>query len=149
MGIKSKNVDRDSHVNQYRIQLGEHAALNTATAVAAAFLVPIHENCRLKEFLLGSRTKGGADTGGVNVGIYRGATATAGALLTSATARLATSEVATGAVGTMQLATSLLAGMNGGMVLSGGSVLLFNLTVASASHTVGGVMASMKFELDL
>ncbi len=147
MGIKGRNVDRSSNLNKYRIQIGtQHPALQSATCAPAEIMIPIHDNSGLVEFLLGARGMGAADTGGVDIGLYLGATATAGALLTSATARLDSGS--TGSLVTQQLATSLVMGPNGGMILSAGTVLLFDVSMFSASHSVGNMMASVLLELD-
>ncbi len=147
MGIKSKNIDNASNVNQYTLQIGT-ARLQSATAAADTQMFAISRNSRLVEYLLGAKNKGSADTGGLNVGLYLGATATAGALLTSATARLATSEVATGTLATQSLNTSIFFGMNGGMIVSAGSVILLDVVQASASHSVGIIFGSLTLELD-
>lgn len=147
MGIKGKSVDRSSNLNRYRIPIGtEHATLQSATAAATEILVPIHDNSRLVEYLLGARGTGSTDTGDLDVGLYLGATATAGALLTSATARLDSGS--TGTLITQSLNTAIIRGPNGGMIISAGSVLLFDVNQNSASHSVGNVMASIMLELD-
>lgn len=146
MGIKRKNIDASSNLNQYTINIGNHQGLQTATAVATEIVIPIQKNSRLLEYLLGARTTGAADTGGVNVGLYLGPTATAGALLTSATGRLDSGS--TGSLVTQQLATTIVRGKNGGMVISAPALLLFDANISSASHSVGNIVGSLLLEID-
>jgi hypothetical protein len=144
--IKSRNIDRNSGVNKYRIQLGGTAKLSSATAAADTQPFVIMENSRLVEYVLGAKNKGAADTGGLNVALYLGLTATTTMLLTSATARLDSGT--TGTLTTQTLATSLVIGPDGGMVVSAGSVLMLDVVEASASHSVGIIYGSLLFELD-
>lgn len=147
MGIRSRNIDRNSGVHKHIINWGHSVALNSATASAAEELYQVPRNGRVTGFTFGSRGLSTATsaTGGLEIALHGGATTTAANLL-SATARLDTGT--TGTWNSGGLNTAIILGPLGGMVVSAGQFLLVDVNSSSATHSVGFVGGTIEIEWD-